>query len=491
MLGLVSPRSLALAVGIGALVAGCGGESATGHGTVSAELTVVPANVLCLRFQLSGSSTATKDFDVAAGTPSVSLDLGVLNPGPLTVNAYAYNVTCASITSTTTADWLGESVTVTISAGVKTDILITLVPNTSTTGTVDFVVPVKAIAAGMYTTYALLQDGTVKAWGYGGSCQIGDGSCTTRLTPVSVSGLSGVRFVASGSMALHACAIRADGTLACWGYNYYGQVGDGTSGNSRATPVAVNSAQQFVQVAAGWGHTCGVSSGASVYCWGYNGYGQLGDGTTVNRLIPVSTAFPLGEQVQLGTYFTAVRKNQLVYGAGYNGYGQLGDGTLVNKTSPVATSDGSAWPATIATGDNHRCAIMVADGGVRCVGYNYWGQLGDGTTTSKSLPVSVIGISGAKAVAAGGSHTCAISGDGAVWCWGWNAYGQLGDGTNSVRLAPVKVLGIDNAIALALGYSHSCVLRDDGTVWCWGGNYYGQVGDGTVFDRPVPTKVKF
>ncbi len=490
MTRLDAPRTLTIAVGISVLVAGCGTESITDHGTASAELTVVPANVLCLRFQLSGSTVATKDFAVAAGTSSVSLDLGILNPGSLTVNAYAYSVACTSVTPATTADWVGGPITATIVAGAKTDIAITLVPNPSTTGTVDFVVPVEAISAGSSSTYALLQDGTVKAWGVGVQGQIGDGFYVNRLTPVPVSGLSGVRSVASGSTANHACAIRSDGSLACWGYNSNGQIGDGTL-TSRAEPVAVSSAQQFAQVAAGGLHTCAINLAAQVYCWGYNSQGQLGDRTTISRLVPAGTSFPLGEQLQLGAYFSAVRRNQSVFSAGQNAYGQFGDGTTVGNASPVWTMDGSTWPAEIATGAFHRCALMVADGAVRCVGYNGSGQLGDGTTISRSLPVSVIGISGARAVAGGGSHTCAIATDRAVWCWGANNRGQLGDATTSFRYAPVRVSGIDNAIALTVGGAHSCALRNDGTVWCWGENVYGQLGDGTVFDRPIPTKVKF
>ncbi len=490
MPGLISPRSLAIAMGIGALVTGCGVESATDHGTASAELTVVPANVLCLRFQLSGSTSATKDFSVAAGTSSVSLDLGILAPGSLTVSAYAYNVSCGSITPATTADWVGGPVTVTITAGMKIDIPITLMPNTPTTGTVDFVVPVQSVVAGAYTTYALLQDGTVKAWGHNSYGQVGDGTYFVHSNPVTVSGLTGVQSVASGSAAYHACALRSNGQVACWGMNTSGQVGDGTLTN-RATPVVLNVSWLF-QMAAGASHTCGLTWGGSSYCWGANNYGQLSDGTTISRLVPtLATNTWSGEEIRLGDGFTVRRRGEATTGVGVNTYGQLGDGTTINRTSPVWTTDGFAWPAAITTGSNHRCAIMVADGAVRCVGRNWYGALGDGTATNRSLPVSAIGISGAKAVGAGDSHTCAITGDAAVWCWGYNMWGQLGDGTAASRYAPVKVLGIDRATALAVGAVHSCALRDDGTVWCWGANYYGQVGDGTYFDRPIATKVKF
>jgi len=202
------------------------------------------------------------------------------------------------------------------------------------------------------------------------------------------------------------------------------------------------------EVTAGGSHSC-ARSGGDVVCWGFNGHGQLGDGTTDSR----STAVPP----------------------------PLLDG--VPGVGPLMAVSGFS---SVRAGWYHSCGLL--GGGAKCWGYNAQGQLGDGTTTSSASPVDVAGVSDAFVLALGFRHGCAATGPGDVWCWGYNNFAQLGDGTRTNRSIPVHVF--DAASQLTAGQFHSCALRD-GAVFCWGSNTYGQLGDGTFYERRTPTAVLF
>jgi len=249
-----------------------------------------------------------------------------------------------------------------------------------------------SIAVGSFHACALLSGGAVECWGintYGG---LGNGTTTSSSTPVAVSGLNGATAVAAGEF--HTCALLSGGTAKCWGLNTFGALGNGTTTNS-STPVAVTGLSGATAIAGGVGHTCGLLSSGIVECWGSNVYGQLGIGTTTDSSTPVALTGPTGltgaTAIVTGAYHTcALVTGGIVECWGWNGFGQLGIGTTTDSHIPAALSGLSA--TTISAGYAHTCAVLP-NGTVECWGDNQNGDLGNGTTTGSSIPVGVSGLS--------------------------------------------------------------------------------------------------
>jgi alpha-tubulin suppressor-like RCC1 family protein len=348
-----------------------------------------------------------------------------------------------------------------------------------------------AISAGGIHTCALTSGG-VKCWGNNEFGQLGDGTIADKTTPIDVSGLtSGVTAISAGTN--HTCALTSAGGVKCWGYNFYGELGDGTT-TLRTTPVDVSGLTSGVAaISAGGEDTCALTSAGGVKCWGKNLSGQLGDGTTTSKTTPVDvsglasgvTAISAGDR-----HTCALTSAGGVKCWGYNEFGSLGDGTTTLRTTPVDVSGLASGVTAISAGEGHTCALTSV-GGVKCWGHNLSGELGDGTNTQRTTPVDVSGLaSGVTAISAGGGHTCALTSAGGLKCWGDNGRGELGDGTNTQRTTPVDVSGLtSHAAAISAGGNHTCALRSAGGAECWGYNFYGQLGDGTTTDKTTPVDV--
>jgi alpha-tubulin suppressor-like RCC1 family protein len=244
-------------------------------------------------------------------------------------------------------------------------------------------------------------------------------------------------------------------------------------------------------VATGDTHTCAIANdgASSVLCWGGGDDGQLGDGTFTGRAQPMPVTNEAGA-VSLaagGGHTCAVGSSGSVACWGRDDFGQLGDGATTNQGAPVPvilSQSESVTATAIAAGESHTCAL-TSDGRIFCWGRADRQQLGGEEMTS--LPPSpIVGPPAAVAIASGGDHSCALTGDGHVWCWGANEVGQLGKGQASPSSAPAEVAGLGNVSAIAAGANHSCALRTDGSVWCWGGNHSGQLGDGVVLQMSTP-----
>jgi alpha-tubulin suppressor-like RCC1 family protein len=445
---------------------------------------------------------------------------------------------------------------------------------------------VAAVAAGFGFTVALKLDGTVWSWGGNSSGNLGNGTNTDRNTPGQVPGLSTVIVVAAGDS--FALALKRDGTVWTWGDNYKGQLGNGTTSLlGRNTPAQVSGLTAASAVAVGGNHALVAKQDGTVWAWGSNASGQLGDGTTTDRSAPVqvkgiSNIRSLAAAAESGYagHSIGLKSDGSVWAWGNNDWGQLGDGTTTQSTVPVRVSgvtgvtaiaagwflsaalrsDGTVWvwgelydsaspsylmtPAPesgltavegIAAG-GFNIVVRKNDGSVWAWGMNSRGEFGDGAITSRSTAQQVHGLTGVVMIAAGGSnshvvkqdgsvwawgcgglddcptapaqiggitdviavsagsfYSLALKRDGTVWAWGWNDYGQLGDGTTTRRLSPAQVRGLSGVIAISASGSytpHSLALKSDGTVWAWGYNGSGQLGNGTTSHGPNSTPVR-
>lgn len=354
---------------------------------------------------------------------------------------------------------------------------------------------VAAITAGYNHSCALTSGGGVKCWGDNGHGELGDGTTTDRHTPVSVSGLgSGVSQVAAGSA--DTCVLTTAGGVECWGSNFFGELGDGTNSDS-ATPVPVTGLGSGVRaIAVGQDHVCALTAAGGIECWGSNFAGQLGNATTADSATPVPVSGLSSGVVAISAgadHTCAVASGGVVKCWGADDQGQLGDSGACGTgcTTPVATADLGAGVTAIATSTGgHGCAV-VADGSLKCWGHNNHGQVGDDTTTERFAPIAVDGLSsGAIAISVGlGDHACAVTSDRTVECWGNNSAGELGDGTTTNRDVPVTVSGLSDVIAVAAGGAHTCALTANGGVKCWGLNADGELGNGATTNSDAPVDV--
>ncbi|MBI5206224.1 MAG: Ig-like domain-containing protein, partial [Candidatus Firestonebacteria bacterium] len=293
---------------------------------------------------------------------------------------------------------------------------------------------------------------------------------------------SSVKAIAAGGGDLvssgHTIALKTDGTLWAWGGNKYGQLGDGTN-TDKDTPEQIETG--FTAIAAGDSYTAALKTDGTLWAWGKNDYGQLGDGTYTDKNTPK----------QIGTGFIAIaagffnaialKTDGTLWAWGRNDYGQLGDGTYTDKNTPKQIGTGYS---AIAAGSLHTIALKT-DGTLWAWGYNSFGGLGDGTNTDKNTPKQI--GTGYSAIAAGGYHTIALKTDGTLWAWGANYDGELGDGTTTSKNTP-KQIGAGYS-KIAAGGWYTIAIKTDGALWAWGDNEYGELGDGTNTDKNTPKQI--
>jgi alpha-tubulin suppressor-like RCC1 family protein len=290
----------------------------------------------------------------------------------------------------------------------------------------------------------------------------------------------------------HTCAITAGGRLSCWGDNSYGEIGNATPSDPspQLRPVPIPHWPQTATVSAGGDLTCAIplqpgSNGP--WCWGRNSY-LGGDGGPV-QIDPSS--FPDGTTVSVATgYYHACGLNKWggiwCWGSDYDG--QLGDGRMVNGNGFLAATSFPDVAAQV-TANTSTCALGVS-GSVWCCGDNGYGELGNGTYNTSAAWVQPTGLgSNVAEISTGADHTCARKTDGTVWCWGTNYDGQLGDGTRIDRLSPIQVTALGSATQISAGGFHTCAVETDGSLWCWGYGSSGQLGDGAFDSRALPFQV--
>jgi alpha-tubulin suppressor-like RCC1 family protein len=403
---------------------------------------------------------------------------------------------------------------------------VTVTPTTSTLipgGTVQLQAATKdadgAILPGREITWSSSDNAIATVSATGLVTGVADGSATITATSEGQSGSAviavatptGLNFAAVSAGFGHTCGVTAGGAAYCWGENDYGELGVGTTTgpelcahvNDRTVacstvPVPVAGGLSFAAVSTGLQYTCGVTAGGTAYCWGRNGIGQLGDGTTTPRLTPVPVAGGVSfATVIAGSGHTCgVTAAGAAYCWGANDFGMLGDGTTTNRLTPVPVLGGVSF-TSVGVGLGHSCGLTAA-GTAYCWGSNEEGQLGDGTTTGRLTPVPVAGGLSFASVAASFIHTCGVTTGGAAYCWGWNREGELGVGTatgpetcvfppplggsTDCSTVPVPVAGGVSFTTLSIGVHNlqSCGVTAAGAAYCWGYNANGELGVGTT-----------
>lgn len=337
------------------------------------------------------------------------------------------------------------------------------------------------VEAGEYHTVVLDSHGRVWVWGDGSSGQLGIGSTSDSAVPVQVTALGGKTITAIAAGCKHTLALDSDGTVWAWGDNISGELGDGSSNNNRTSPVQVSipAGVEIVALAAGGMHSAALDSSGGVWTWGANDDGELGLGynNSVLVTVPTQVTVPGGKTITAiaaGYEHTlALASDGTVWAWGNNLLGQLGLNDTADRTSPVqVTMPGDRSIAVIAAGRQHSLAAAT-DGTVWAWGADSKGQLGDGGTADQHSPVQVNGLSGVTGLKVGSLASMAMRADGTVYNWGSL---RTSDGVSVTQTEPVQVGGIDNAADIGIGgggfRARFFVYKNDGTIWFWGDNIY-------------------
>jgi alpha-tubulin suppressor-like RCC1 family protein len=455
----------------------CPFEQATWHavrGTPIASISVSPSTVLT----------------VVAGRPSLATVLRTAGGSRAFGRAVSWSTDNPSVASVDTAGNVtataaGAAHVTATAAGLSGSASITVLAPTA----------MGAVGAGDARTCALGADGYAYCWGV-------DPVVRSGALPLPIP--SDVRFTSLATGYRFSCALTGAGAAYCWGANESGQLGNASNADAPA-PVAVAGGLVFASLAAGGHHACGLTTAGAAWCWGRDSSGQHGDGSTVTSAVPVPVT---GARTFVALSAGANHTCAIAAGAGTlycwgdNSLGQLGDSTITPRAFPVPVA-GSV--VRVSAGYFHTCAIKVG-GAAWCWGAGGSGQLGTGTTTDQRAPAAVAGSHTFASISAGLIHTCAVDAGGAAWCWGVNAWGQLGvPGPFNMTpiTSPVAVSGAFAFSSISAGlytYSdesinagtaaHTCGVTVGDLTYCWGVNNVGQVGTGQIAFTPVTTPAK-
>ena len=351
------------------------------------------------------------------------------------------------------------------------------------------------ISGGRDHTAIIKSDGTVWTWGDNQYGQLGDGTTTDSVTPVQVQGLTDVITVAAGrTMTM---ALKSDGTVWTWGKNSAGELGDGSSiGLVRAVPGQVIGLTDVIAIEAGWSTGVALKRDGTVWTWGDNAHGTLGDGSVINQSLPVQVV-GLNDIVTISAkraHVLALKSDGTIWAWGHNRLGQLGNGTDTGESKlpvpiPVQVAGLTDPDATISAGYWHSMA-MKDDGSVWSWGHNEAGELCDGTEINRSLPGKIEGVADFLSLKGGEDYTIFLKRDGTVWMCGNNSNGILGTvNPDPIIKIPTQVEGLSDVVAIDGGRFFQIALKGDGTLWSWGFNSEGQLGDGTTTHRTAPVQV--
>jgi|GEM_PF-921742 len=308
-----------------------------------------------------------------------------------------------------------------------------------------------SVALGGYHSLGIKSDGTLWEWG-------GDDPTDKTGTDTDWSAISAGYY--------YTLALKRDGTLWSWGYNEYGQLGDGTTNDRYNNPARIGSDTDWAAISTGYYHSLALKSDGSLWAWGRNVSGQLGDGTTTNKSSPTRVGADTDwAYISAGGWghSLAIKSDGTLWAWGCNDSGQLGDGTTTSKTSPVKIGTDTDWVAV--SGGYYYSLALKSDGTLWAWGYNQSGQLGNGTTNPTPTPVRIGTDTNWAVIEAGGDHSLAIKSDGTLWAWGNNGTGKLGDGTKVDKSSPVRIGTDTNWVSVAAEGSHSLGIRSDGTLW--------------------------
>lgn len=331
------------------------------------------------------------------------------------------------------------------------------------------------------------------SWGHNTQGQLGDGTTTQRSSPVTVLG-KGLLWCAVSTYS-HTLALKNDKTLWSWGINDNGRLGNGNTIDISSPATVIGGGSDWCQISAGGIHSAAIKTDGTLWTWGGNSLGALGTGNTTSRSSPgtVSGGGTSWCMVSAGGVFTAaIKTDGTLWTWGQNLYGELGDGTTTARCSPATVAGGGSNWCSVESG-NYFVLALKTDGTLWTWGRNTGGQLGDGTTTSRCSPGTVAGggTSWCQISAGGGTTSGAIKNDGSLWMWGSNFCGILGDGSSPIiftsKTSPVTVAGGgSNWSKVSVGENHVAAIKSDGTVWSWGSNTCRQIGDATSDARCSP-----